>query len=84
MIKRLINSFSVLLSVFFVLKLGIKFCFEIGQKYWGIKFTLEQAKNTIPFLDVEIKIKLWINFKCGAPEQTADHVISSCLMHHVP
>ena len=24
------------------------------------------------------------NCECGATEQTADHVISSCLMHHVP
>ena len=24
------------------------------------------------------------NCECGATEQTADHVISSCLLHHVP
>ena len=24
------------------------------------------------------------NCKCGSTEQTADHVISSCLIHHVP
>ena len=24
------------------------------------------------------------NCKCGTPEQTADHAISSCLIHHVP
>ena len=24
------------------------------------------------------------NCECGATEQTADHVISSCLIHHVP
>ena len=25
-----------------------------------------------------------LNCECGATEQTADHVISSCLLHHVP
>ena len=24
------------------------------------------------------------NCKCGTTEQTADHIISSCLLHHVP
>ena len=35
-----------------------KFLEKLNTQHPNIKFTLEQAKNTIPFLDVEIKINL--------------------------
>ena len=35
-----------------------KFLEKLNTQHPNIKFTLEQAKNTIPFLDVEIKIDL--------------------------
>ena len=35
-----------------------KFMEKLNTQHPNIKFTLEQAKNTIPFLDVEIKINL--------------------------
>ena len=29
-------------------------------------------------------LEMKLNCECGAIEQTADHVMSSCLIHHIP